>query len=131
MQANSPAVFFFLPSPCVFFTLETVPPSPLCHFGDGWSSPELEQLSSLDGFEVVNTLSELFEDDDDPKLENSESMDESEAEDPSFRAALSRDSKSFLEGFEMWLIVVDNNNHRHLGFGPTRLRLYKVLKYPK
>ena len=113
MQANLPAVLFFLPSPHVFFTLETVPSSPLCRFGDVRSSPELERPSSLDGFEAVNTLSELFEDDDDPELENSKSEDESEAEDPSFRAALFRDSKSFLEGFEMRLITVDNSDRRH------------------
>jgi hypothetical protein len=67
----------------------------------------------LHGFEVVDTLSQLFEDDDDPELENSESEDESEAEDPSFRTALSRDSRSFLEGFEMWLIAVDNSDCQH------------------
>ena len=108
MQANLPAVLFFLPSPRVFFTLETVPSSPLCRFGDVWSSPELERSSSLDGFEAVDTLSELFEDDDDPELENSKSEDESEAEDPSFKAAFFRDSKRFLEGFEMRPIAVDN-----------------------
>jgi hypothetical protein len=85
----------------------------LIDFGDGWSSPELEIPSLLHGFEVVNTLSELFEDDDDSELENSESEEESEAEDPSFRAALSRDSKSFLEGFEMRLIAVDNSDRQH------------------
>jgi hypothetical protein len=101
--------YFILPSPRIFFTLETVSPSPLCCFGDGWSSPELERSSLLHGFEVVDFLSELFEDDD-PELENSESENKSEAENPLFIAALSRDSKSFLEGFEMRLIVTATAN---------------------
>lgn len=48
------AVLFFLPGPRFFFTLETVPPSILCRFGDGSSSSELNASSSLHGFEVVN-----------------------------------------------------------------------------
>ena len=53
-----PAVLFFLPGPQVFFTLETISFSPLCRFGDSWSSLELERSSSwLCGFEVVDCTS--------------------------------------------------------------------------
>jgi len=79
-------VLFFLPHPCIFFTLKPVPPSILHHFGDGPSSPELNEPSSLHGLGVANTRvlsSEHFKDDDKLKLENSESDEESDSEDSS------------------------------------------------
>ena len=96
-----------------------MPTSILHHFRDGPSSPELNPPSSLHGLGVADTrvlLSELFKDDEEFELENSESDEESDSEDSSCRAALSRESNSFLEGLETWLIAVDGSNHTMFGY---------------
>ena len=116
-------VLFFLPGPRLFLTLETASPSTLCRFGDGSSSPELNALSSLEGFEVVEIGELSSKDDDELELENSlsESDKRSESEEI-FRAALLRESRSFLDGLEMRLIAVDDSDAM---FGCVILRKFR------
>jgi hypothetical protein len=107
---QSPGVLFFFPGPLVLLSLDA---AVLGRFLAGLSSSELKMLSPLlHDFEVgcVGPGSRSSEDKDKVEIDNLESEPEPESESERSIAILSRDSKSFLEGFGTQLIAVDNSD---------------------